>query len=455
MTFLGKIAAIEQSRTAIITKDAAFSYGDLVSRARAYGSVGAGAHVFINLRDLVSAVIALLVLDGIADEIAITSAWQERDTVRPLLGRSTFDAVICDAPADFADTVKDVQLFEGLAQFDTGYRPGERVRVSAPVQTRWLLTTSGTTGQPKMVSHSLSSLTRSTRTDPKRGDVQIWGMLYDYSRFAGLQVVLQSLLSGATLVAPEYDATLDEKIQMFRQHGCTHLSATPTMWRKILMTPGSQELPLRQITLGGEIADDAIINSLAKVFPDSRISHIFASTEAGVGFSVTDRRAGFPEAFLVDPPMGIGLRIESGLFFVRNEEVAETYLGEEGRLSEDGWVNTGDMVEVRDGRVYFKGRASGVINVGGDKVHPEEIEAVLLEHPFVQSARVYAKSNPIMGALVAADVALDRAHEDPAAVKLELLRFLKEKLDKHKVPAMLKIVDGFDVNVAGKLQRKN
>lgn len=454
MTFLDKLALIDPSRAAIVSDAATITYGDLVSRAQAQHTGSDRVRVFLNIRDLAQAVEALLSLDGVAEQVAITSAWQERVAVRPLLARVDFDAIICDDPADFGEVAGTPRIFNGLEQFRQNYSKHSQTPVQSSAQTRWLLTTSGTTGQPKMVSHSLHSLTKSTRIDIQRGQTQVWGMLYDYSRFAGLQVVLQSLLSGATLVAPPFDASLDEKIQAFRRYGCNHLSATPTMWRKILMTPESRDLLLKQITLGGEIADDTIIKGLAKAFPDSRISHIFASTEAGVGFSVIDKQAGFPEDFLANPPMGIGLKIENGLFFVRNEDVADSYLGNEGRLSEGGWVNTGDMVESRGGRVYFKGRASGVINVGGDKVHPEEIEAVLLTHPAVQSARVYAKSNPIMGALVAADIVLQEAPADPAALRLAIQQFLRTKLDKHKIPAMLKIVDGFDVNVAGKLQRK-
>ncbi|NCB05377.1 MAG: hypothetical protein EOM69_07625, partial [Clostridia bacterium] len=174
-----------------------------------------------------------------------------------------------------------------------------------PCDTLWYLATSGTTGTPKLLAHTLTSLSRTVRGDQSEKTDTRWGLFYDYTRFAGLQVVLQALISGATLIAPALDASLTDKLAMLARQGCTHLSATPTMWRTIVMNPGAKDLPLRQITLGGEIADDRILNTLQTIYPTARVTHIYASTEAGVGFSVKDGRGGFPASYLVEPPAGL------------------------------------------------------------------------------------------------------------------------------------------------------
>ena len=85
---------------------------------------------------------------------------------------------------------------------------------------------------------------------------------------------------------------------MFVREGVNAMSATPTLWRKILMSDASRSLALRSITLGGEIADQQVLSTLASTYPSARIRHIYASTEAGTGFSVTDGKAGFPVSFL-------------------------------------------------------------------------------------------------------------------------------------------------------------
>ena len=145
----------------------------------------------------------------------------------------------------------------------------------------------------------------------------VWGLLYDPSRFAGLQVVLQSLLGGGLLVAPDREGPGPSNSPFLQANGCTHLSATPTLWRKILMTSEGPFLPLRQITLGGEIADDPLLAALATRYPEARVTHIYASTEAGVGFSVKDGRAGLPVSYLADEIDGVGLKIVEDVLWLR------------------------------------------------------------------------------------------------------------------------------------------
>jgi acyl-coenzyme A synthetase/AMP-(fatty) acid ligase len=110
------------------------------------------------------------------------------------------------------------------------------------------------------------------------------------------------------------------------------------------------------------------------------------------------------------------------------------------------------MLELRDGRYYFAGRREGVINVGGQKVHPEEVEAVVNRHAGVVMSRVRARKSPITGAIVVADVVV-AAGFDAAVVQGEVLETCRRELAAHKVPAMLHAVESLDVGAAGKLVR--
>lgn len=444
MTFGRALGRIEASRPAIVTARQQLTFGQLYQAGEALAPAMAGRDLVLNHADLIEAATLFAAADGRARSIALMSPQHDVAMLAPLMTLLAPDYVVSPHAAALADA--------GLAVPVVGVASDIPASDAVPAaRTDWIMTTSGTTGTPKLVRHSLASLTRTARLDTDRARGQVWGMVYDYSRFAGLQVMLQSLLSGACLAVPPQDVPLDAQLAFLAARGCTHLSATPTMWRKILMCPQYKALDLRQITLGGEIADDSVLAAVARGWPDARVSHIFASTEAGVGFSVLDGKAGFPAGYLTDPPAGIGLRIAEGRLWVRNEEVGADYLGGRGPLSRDGWVDTGDMVEERDGRVYFKGRESGVINVGGNKVHPEEVERAILAHPQVSMARVYAKPSPIMGALVMADVvALPDA---PATLKADLGMFLRGRLEKYMVPAVIRLSDGFEVNAAGKIRR--
>lgn len=442
MTLLERLRAIPPGRQALIGREGRLCFGDVVAGAEALAPRLGGRQLFLNLADPASAIRYLAAADGRAEAVVLASPTLEQETLNELFALSGAEVVI-SARSDLGDLPLVVD--EGELKLTKG----RDIAVTA-----WIMTTSGTTGRPKLVSHQLDSLTRTTRSDINRGEGQVWGLLYDYTRFAGLQVVLQSLLSGATLAAPSLDLPLAERLEFLAREGCTHLSATPTLWRKILMTEGHEALPLAQVTLGGEIADDAVLSALSRRWPAARISHIFASTEAGVGFSVIDRRAGFPVAFLSDPPLGIRLKVKDGQLFVRNDLVGPDYLGGQGPMARDGWVDTGDLVAIEDDRVTFRGRLSGIINVGGDKVHPEEVERAVLTHPKVRMVRVYAKANPITGALVAADIVPAPDVEDAAALRRELQTYLRQRLERHMVPAFIRIVTDFDINAAGKMQRR-
>lgn len=322
-------------------------------------------------------------------------------------------------------------------------------------ETEWVLTTSGTTSTPKLVAHSLASLTRSMKLDPRFAEYR-WGLLYDPARFAGLQVFLQALLNGATLLAPGPQLALPDQIGWLAQQNCDALSATPTLWRKILMTSEAQRLALRQITLGGEIADEPTIRGLTNRFPQARLTHVYASTEAGVGFAVHDRKAGFPAEWLGREVRGIGLRKgDNGCLWLAPGRISQRYLGQAAGQSsiaaKDGWIDTGDAIRVTDGRVFFCGRLNGSINVGGNKVFPEEIENVVLEVEGVAAASARGKPNSVMGNLV--EVLIVATSDAPSDLSARVKAHCKLKLENYKVPAFVKVVQDIDVSAAGKTLR--
>ena len=261
-------------------------------------------------------------------------------------------------------------------------------------------------------------------------------------------------LSGDTLLIPADLADTARTLTFLEQQGCIALSGTPTMWRKILMTPASKGLLLNQITLGGEIADQAVLNALRTRFPTARITHIYASTEAGVGFSVNDGMAGFPGAWLGHPEHDPVLKVREGFLWVRVSGRFETVRPPTSlELDNEGFINTGDLVEVTGERVRFLGRANGAINIGGNKVQPEEVETVLLAHPRVSMASVRGRANPFTGSIVVADVVAAGALEDKAAFCKELISHCRQQLAPYKVPALINLVADLSVNTTGKIRR--
>ena len=121
---------------------------------------------------------------------------------------------------------------------------------------------------------------------------------------------------------------------------------------------------------------------------------------------------------------------------------------------EDGFVDTGDIVEWHGDRLYFVGRRGGIINVGGAKVHPEEVEAVLNAHAAVRASRAFARTNSITGALVFAEVVLRDEHRADAACESDILGACRARLPRHMVPAGLRFVSDLPITEGGKLARR-
>jgi acyl-CoA synthetase (AMP-forming)/AMP-acid ligase II len=240
--------------------------------------------------------------------------------------------------------------------------------------------------------------------------------------------------------------------------GVTHISGTPSHWRRALMSPASRHISPRYVRLSGEVADQAILDALMAAYPDANVAHAFASTEAGVGFDVRDGRAGFPASLIGDSSGTAELRVVDGSLRIRSTRTASRYLGANGPLHDaDGFVDTGDMVEARGDRYYFIGRREGIINVGGQKIHPEEVEAIINQHPAVRMTRVWGRRSPITGAIVVADIVL-RLPGSPAtfdAIRTEILEECGRVLPAHKVPTTLRAVASLDVTSSGKLARSH
>ena len=407
--------------------------------------VGPDSRIALKLHDPLDVVRALAALDGQAEAILLLSHALAPETAQVLaqVARCTLFVSDMMPKAEGGIAVKPLEAVLGTH------------RSKDPLPTEWLMTTSGTTGVPKIVPHTLRSLVRSVYRFGG-GDGQaaapVWGLLYDPTRFAGLQVVLQALIGGGRLVAVDTTLPLADQVAALADHGCTHLSATPTLWRRLLMVPGHGRLPLRQVTLGGEIADQPTLNAVRAAFPAARLSHIYASTEAGVGFSVTDGLAGFPLTYFDKAPGNVRLKIEEGVLWLR-PPVTALVPGLPGiEIDTAGFVRSGDRVLVEGDRVSFLGRENGLINIGGVKVYPETVEAVVKTVPGVALVQVFAKRSPVTGALVVAEVQLD-TDADPDVTRRLIQNICRARLDREAVPAIIRFVAGFTTNAAGKLVR--
>lgn len=302
-------------------------------------------------------------------------------------------------------------------------------RLSEPGRI-WLLT-SGSTGRPKRVAHTLASLTTVTGPQPPRR----WLCPYSPGTYAWWQVVTLGLTApGQDLVVVD-PSELESWTAAALDHQVTAASGTPTFWRQSLLRAPEElrRVPLRQISLGGEPVDQAILDQLAATFPEARISWIYASSEAGASIAVHDRTAGFPVEWLDQ------VRPDRPLIQVDGEELILTSPHHAAGL--EGPLRTGDRVEIRDGRVHIVGRIDrDEINVGGSKVSAAAVREVLLAHPAVGWAAVKGRRAPLVGAVVAADVVLTEG-ADRSTAEQQIQTWCAQRLPEHAVPRRIRVLD--------------
>lgn len=313
--------------------------------------------------------------------------------------------------------------------------------INALLETKesWQITlyTSGTTGKPKSVSHSFKSITRSLKLYPDN-QLQVWGFSYLPTHMAGIQVFLQAVLNGNSIVRL-IGLGKTEMLDAILEHQITHISATPTFYR-LLLPINTEFLTIIKLTSGGEKFDTSLKAHLSKVFPNASFTNVYASTEVGALFGSNG------EFFEVKDSLKEYIKIQGNELFIH-----QSLLGI-SMQNNAIWYNTGDLVEIHSNEPLsfkFKSRKSDLINVGGFKINVLEVEDALLRIPEIRQARVFAKSNSVLGNILCCE--LDTISE---LTESEIRKILSSDLQEVKIPRVIKFVDQITTTPTGKIKRK-
>lgn len=301
------------------------------------------------------------------------------------------------------------------------------------------LFTSGTTGVPKSVVHTIKSLTRMVRRDESYQN-QVWALCYNPTHMAGIQVLFQAVLNLNTIVYLfESDISLIEKKLL--KENVTHISATPTFY-KLLASSQIVYPQIKRVTLGGEKSTEKLYSLLQQCFPNAKFNNIYASTELGSLFVAKGQ--------FFDVPAAIKefIKISSENELLIHKSIA-------GRANvDDTWYATGDIVELIEKepmRFSFLNRKSDLINVGGYMVNPSEVEEVLCKFENIVSARVFGKPNSVIGNILCAEI----VSSGSASISIpEIQSDLRKQLQEFKIPRIIKVVETIEVTRTGKLSRK-
>ena len=300
--------------------------------------------------------------------------------------------------------------------------------------------TSGTTGQPKKVVHSIDTLTRSVRLGDKYKG-QVWAYAYNPTHMAGLQVFFQAFETHNTLVNV-FNMQRSEVYQKFSEYQITHISATTTFYRLLLPFEDSYQ-SVQRVTLGGEKSDNHLYENIRKIFPNAKINNVYASTEAGSLFAAKGDCFQIPE------------KIRDKFTVVDDELlIHKSLLGRSDSFKFEGdYYHSGDLIEWVDkesGLFRFKSRKNELINVGGYKVNPGEVEDVISAIDGVMQVLVYGKANSVLGNVLCADIQLEAGSE---LTNVDIKKALASQLQDFKIPRRIKFVEQFELTRTGKLKR--
>jgi len=300
-----------------------------------------------------------------------------------------------------------------------------------------ILFTSGSTGEPKGVVHDFGRLLlKFQKTRPPMRTLNF--LLFDH--WGGLNTLLQCLSCQSSLVLPE-SRTPDSICRLLERHRVELLPASPTFLNLLLLSKayeGRDLRNLRLITYGSEPMPSTTLTALRKVFPNVELRQTYGLIELGV---LRAKSMSSDSLWVKVGGEGYDLRVVDGLLEIKADSAMLGYLNAPSPFTEDGYFRTGDRVELNGEYMRFLGRDSELINVGGQKVFPAEVEAVLLACDMVAEAVVYGQPNPITGKIVCADIQLRETYDEEAA-RRAIKKFCAQQLEPFKVPVKIRFVHG-------------
>jgi long-chain acyl-CoA synthetase len=299
-----------------------------------------------------------------------------------------------------------------------------------------VLFTSGSTGEPKAVIHDVTKLLgKFAKARP--GMVMLNFLMFDH--WGGLNTLLHGLSSRSLVVLPE-SRNPDDICQLIEQREIELLPSTPTFLNMLLISRAYEKYDLstlKLITYGAEPMPASTLKALIETFPGVELRQTYGLIELGV---LRAQSKSSDSLWVRIGGEGYDLRVIDGLLQIKAESAMLGYLNAPSPFTDDGYFITGDRVEVAGDYMRILGRDSELINVGGQKVFPAEVETVLLEHETVEDVVVYGESNPITGNIVCATVH-HRPNIDIKTARQDIKRFCNERLDSFKTPVKLRFVE--------------
>jgi len=416
---------------AIIWKDQSFSYGELLARTDHWRS-------YLQKNDVTSGMVAAIDADFSPNAIALMLALIETGCVVVPLTAS-----VAAKKSDFMKIAEVAVSLEMKATDEPRLTRFHRPTIhEILLQLRQrghpglILFSSGSTGESKAAVHDIMGMLNKFKV-PRHARRAITFLLYDH--IGGFNTMLYQLSNGGCIVTVQ-NRDPDTVLATIEKYKVELLPTSPTFINLMLLSEGHRRYDLSSlqvVTYGTEPMPESTLRRFHSSLPHINLQQTYGLSEVGI---LRSKSRSSDSLWVKLGGEGFQTRVVDGILQIKAESAMLGYLNAPSPFTTDGWFNTGDKVEV-DGE-YFRilGRQSEIINVGGQKVYPAEIESVLQEMPEIAEVAVYGEKNAIVGEIVCAAVRLREAR-DARDFQRELRQFCRQRLQQFQIPARVKLVE--------------
>ena len=432
------------SEPALVWAAASRSYGQLLEDVRWWlaeldrHALGAGSVVMIEgTFSPRSCALLLALLERKAIAVPVT--------VGQRVHREEF-AAIAQAQATFVIDAHDEVTFE---RHERAVTHALTKQLHARGHAGLVIFSSGSAGAAKAVLHDLEALLEKFRA-PRQKKCVLTFLLFDH--IGGIDTLMNTLANGGTVITtPSRDP--EAVCALIAKHRVHTLPTSPTFLNLLLISQAWQHhdlSSLRVIAYGTEPMPQPTLTRLAEVFPQVKLVQTYGLSELGVLRSKSKEDGSLWLSFSHE---GFETQIREGVLWVRTPAAMLGYLNAPDLFDADGWLNTQDAVEVDGPYLRILGRVSDLINVGGQKVYPAEVEAVLMQLSNVADVAAYGEKSPLTGQFVAVRVNL--VEPEPLDVfKRRMRAFCKDRLSAYKIPVRIELTEEKQFSARFKKMRK-
>jgi acyl-CoA synthetase (AMP-forming)/AMP-acid ligase II len=420
-----------QDRTALIAEDRHYSFTDVMNTIQAWSDRLAGltprGSVFVVNGDYSISAIALLFALYVHRCIAVPLNLADAQKARKVAELTDADWILDATNGSEPEAVRPRAERHALI-----------TRICDAGEAGLIVLSSGSAGTPKAMLLSLDRLLARHR-DPERYTPYLTAAFLLFDHIGGFNTMAHCTMTGGTLVKlPSRDPI--QVCRTIARHKIELLPSTPTFLNMLLMSGAHTCVDLstlKLITYGAEVMPQSTLRALNEALPHVRFKQTYGMSELGI-LPTKSKSSG--SLWMKLDPSAIESKVVDGVLWIKSRTSMLGYLNAESPFDEVGWFCTGDVVEADGEYIRVRGRKEHVINVGGLKVFPAEVEDQILRVPLVRDVVVWGKKSPVTGFIVAASV-VRSGNVDAGEARRDIMAFCRRNLEDFKVPRHIEFLD--------------